>query len=99
MPVPVRVRGGPRSRRLLVRRVLDQEWSASAAAEAAGCSERTVYKWIARYRVEGEAVGKRTRNNASNSQVTPAQRRKTRRTKGKATSGFEPLYTALQAVA
>jgi len=45
----------PRSRQLLVRRVLEQEWSASAAAEAAGCSERTVYKWIARYRVEGEA--------------------------------------------
>jgi transposase InsO family protein len=45
----------PRSRQLLVQRVLEQEWSPVAAAEAAGCSTRTVFKWLARYRAEGEA--------------------------------------------
>jgi transposase InsO family protein len=45
----------PRSRRLLVQRVVEEGWSPAAAAEAAGCSTRTAYKWLARYRSEGEA--------------------------------------------
>jgi leucine-zipper of insertion element IS481/Integrase core domain len=45
----------PCSRRLLVQRVLEQGWLPAAAAEAAGCSTRTAYKWLARYRAEGEA--------------------------------------------
>src|SRR4051794_31033656 len=40
----------PHSRRLLVRRVLDEGWMVSAAAEAAGCSRRTASKWLARAR-------------------------------------------------
>jgi transposase InsO family protein len=44
----------PRSRQLLVQRVLEEDWRPAAAAEAAGCSTRTVYKWLARYRAEGE---------------------------------------------
>lgn len=43
----------PKSRRLLVDRVLEQGWSVTAAAEAAGVSERTVYRWLKRWRVEG----------------------------------------------
>jgi transposase len=43
----------PNSRRLLVDRVLEQGWSVAAAAEAAGVSERTVYRWLARWRQEG----------------------------------------------
>ncbi len=39
----------------MVRRVLEQGWSRTQAAEAAGVSERTCSKWITRYRAEGEA--------------------------------------------
>src|SRR5205807_1622338 len=41
----------PNSRRLLVERVIDQGWSVSAAA--AGISERTVYRWLRRWRQDG----------------------------------------------
>src|SRR6266516_3852475 len=43
----------PNSRRLLVERVMEQGWSVSAAAAAAGISERTVYRWLRRWRQEG----------------------------------------------
>jgi transposase InsO family protein len=45
----------PNSRRLLVERVLEQGWSVTAAAEAAGVTERTVYRWLGRWRREGGA--------------------------------------------
>src|SRR3954452_16406060 len=45
----------PRSRRLLVDRVLVEGWSLVEAAAAAGVSERTAWKWVARSRREGEA--------------------------------------------
>ncbi|HSK16158.1 MAG TPA: IS481 family transposase [Gaiellaceae bacterium] len=45
----------PRSRRLLVDRVLVEGWSLAAAAAAAGVSERTGWKWVDRFRREGEA--------------------------------------------
>ena len=44
----------PKSRRLLVDR-LEGECSLTEAAEAAGVSERTAAKWLARWRAEGEA--------------------------------------------
>jgi len=44
----------PKSRRLLVERVLEQGWSLREAAEAAGVSERTGRKWVSRFRAEGE---------------------------------------------
>jgi transposase InsO family protein len=43
----------PHSRALLVHRVLQEGWPVSAVAMAFGISERTVYKWLARYRAEG----------------------------------------------
>ena len=43
----------PNSRRLLIERVIDEGWSVSAAAAAAGISERTVYRWLERFRQEG----------------------------------------------
>jgi transposase InsO family protein len=43
-----------KGRELLVDRVLVAGWSLSAAAEAAGISERTARKWLARHRAEGE---------------------------------------------
>jgi transposase InsO family protein len=45
----------PKSRRLLVERVLERGWSVAAAAEAAGVTERTVWRWLRRWREEGEA--------------------------------------------
>ena len=38
----------------MVLRVLERGWSLAEAAEAAGVSERTCSKWVARYRAEGE---------------------------------------------
>jgi transposase InsO family protein len=45
----------PNSRRLLVLRVRERQWSVMAAAEAAGISERSAYRWLARFREEGES--------------------------------------------
>ena len=45
----------PSSRLLLVRRVLFEGWSYPAAAEGAGVSERTVAKWVRRFREAGIA--------------------------------------------
>jgi transposase InsO family protein len=42
-------------RRLLVKRVCEQQVALGQAARAAGVSERTAAKWVARYRREGEA--------------------------------------------
>src|SRR5215469_3376833 len=44
----------PNSRRLLVRRIEEEDWSLVAAAEAAGISERSARKWLDRWRTEGE---------------------------------------------
>jgi transposase InsO family protein len=44
----------PHSRLLIVERVLVEGWTVAAAAAAAGVSERTGAKWLARYRSEGE---------------------------------------------
>jgi transcriptional regulator with XRE-family HTH domain len=42
-----------KGRELLVARVESQGWSLTEAAEAAGVSDRTASKWLARYRAEG----------------------------------------------
>jgi transposase-like protein len=39
----------------MARRVIEQQWSLTEAAAAAGVSDRTCRKWVRRYRVEGEA--------------------------------------------
>jgi transposase InsO family protein len=41
-------------RRLLCRRVVEQQWTLTKAAEAAEVSVRCARKWVARYRTEGE---------------------------------------------
>lgn len=45
----------PYSRALLVRRVRWLGWTVRAAAEAAHISQRTAYKWLARFRKEGRS--------------------------------------------
>jgi transposase len=46
---------GPKGRLTMVLRVVERGWSLTQAAEAAGVSERTCWKWVGRYRAEGEA--------------------------------------------
>lgn len=45
----------PRGRRLLVDRVLVEGWAAARVAEAAGVSRASVYKWVRRFQLEGQA--------------------------------------------
>jgi transposase InsO family protein len=45
----------PAGRLLLCERVLHLDWRVKVAADAAGCSERTAFKWLARFRSEGRA--------------------------------------------
>ena len=42
-----------KGRELLIERVAHAGWSLSAAAEAAGISDRTARKWLSRHRLEG----------------------------------------------
>ena len=49
----------PKSRALIARRVLDEGWSLAAAAAAAGVSEPTARKWVARARA-GESLEDRS---------------------------------------
>ena len=44
----------PFGRRLLVDRVLIDGWPAATAAEMLGVSRATAYKWLRRYRTEGQ---------------------------------------------
>jgi transposase InsO family protein len=46
---------GPKGRLTMVLRVVEQEWSVTEAAAAAGVSDRTCSKWVDRYLGEGEA--------------------------------------------
>jgi transposase InsO family protein len=45
----------PASRRLLVDRIVFEGWTVQEAADAAGVSQRTTYRWLARWR-EGDVV-------------------------------------------
>jgi transposase InsO family protein len=45
----------PSSRRLIAHRVIDEGWTLTAAAEAAGVSVPTARKWVRRYREAGES--------------------------------------------
>jgi transposase len=55
MEIHANARTCPNSRKLLVQRIEEEGWSLMAAAEAAGISERSTRKWLARWRAEGEA--------------------------------------------
>jgi transposase InsO family protein len=74
MNIHKNARTTPQSRALLVHRVLREHWPVSAVALAFGVSERTVYKWLARYRTEG-AAGLRDRRSVAHRRphaLTPA---------------------------
>jgi transposase InsO family protein len=63
MKLHANARTCPNSRRLLVKRIEEQGWPPTEAAEAAGVSGRTASKWLARWRAEGER-GLRDRSSA-----------------------------------
>jgi transposase len=63
MKLHANARTCPNSRRLLVHRIEDHGWSVTAAAEAAGVSGRTAFRWLARWRAEGR-VGLLDRSSA-----------------------------------
>ena len=54
MEVHARAPLSPIGRRFVVDRVIEHGWSVRSAAEAAGVTERTVFRWLARFRAEGE---------------------------------------------
>ena len=56
MNVHKNARMTPLGRVLLVRRVVEEGWRMADAAEAAGVSVRTGFKWLARWRTCGEAT-------------------------------------------
>lgn len=49
----------PFQRELLCRRVVEEGWTVEDAADAAGCSQRTAYRWLARWRA-GEQMTDRS---------------------------------------
>lgn len=55
MNIHKNARTTPRSRALLIHRVLVEHWPAAQVARSLGVSVRTVYKWLARYRALGTA--------------------------------------------
>jgi transposase InsO family protein len=55
MKLHANARTCPKRRRLLVRRVREGGWSVTKAAMAAGVSDGTVYRWLERFRAEGES--------------------------------------------
>jgi transposase InsO family protein len=55
MEVHARAPLSPIGRGRVVDRVMCEGWSVAAAAEAAGVTERTVYRWLARWRGQGAA--------------------------------------------
>jgi transposase InsO family protein len=75
MKLHANARTCPNSRKLLVGRIEEEGWSLMVAAEAAGISERTAAKWMARWRAEGEA-GLADRSSAPRRRPTqlPAER-------------------------
>jgi transposase InsO family protein len=55
MNIHKNARTTPRSRAMLIHRVLVERWPVAEVAVSFGVSERTVYKWVARYRAHGTA--------------------------------------------
>ncbi len=75
MKLHANARTCPKSRRLIVRRVLEEGWTLAAAANAAGVSDRTARKWLSRFQAEGEAgLHDRSSRPASSPSRTPAER-------------------------
>jgi transposase InsO family protein len=93
----------PNSRRLLIQRVTEEGWSVSDAAAAAGISQRTVYRWLGRWRDQGsEGLHDRSSRPLCSPRQLPAQRvqaiRSLRRLRMTAAEIAEVLGLALSTV-
>lgn len=84
----------PFSRELMIERIRNQGWTVARAAEAAGVSERTAYKWLARYRGGGTAalhnarpVPRRLRHRLPQSQIALIESLRRQRLSGPAIAG------------
>lgn len=64
MNIHKNARTTPRSRAMLIHRVLVERWPVAEVALSFGVSERTVYKWLARFRTHG-AAGLQDRSSAA----------------------------------
>jgi transposase len=62
----------PASRDLMCRRVREDGWTVEDAADAAGCCERTCYRWLARFDA-GDAMTDRSSAPRRVSGRTPAE--------------------------
>lgn len=71
----------PVQRRLLVTRVLEEHWTVAEAADAAGVSERTAYRWVRRWRDGDDELADRS----------SAPKRVPRRTSAKVEQAIETL--------
>jgi len=56
MNVHANAKLSPKGRLVMCRRVVEEGWSLTEAAEAAGVSERSCATWVGRFRAEGEAA-------------------------------------------
>lgn len=45
----------PRGRAVMIKRIEEEGWPVARAALASGVSRRTAYRWLARFRSQGEA--------------------------------------------
>jgi len=93
----------PNSRRLLIERVIEEGWSVPDAAAAAGISERTVYRWLGRWRQDGaQGLLDRSSRPLCSPRQLPAQRvqaiRSLRRLRMTAAEIAEVLGLALSTV-
>jgi transposase InsO family protein len=64
----------PSSRRLICQRVLEEGWTLTQAAEAAGCSVRTAAKWLQRFREGDEQLLDRSSRPRRSPARVPADR-------------------------
>jgi len=64
----------PSGRLLLCTRVIEERWTVAEAADAAGCSERTWFKWLSRFRAEGP-TGLQDRSSRPHTIVATAPKR------------------------
>jgi len=95
MNVHRRAKTHPWSRELLVHRVLEERWSRSEAAVAAGVSVRTVAKWLRRFKLEGQA-GLRDRSSRPSRSPTATPERLRRRIEELRRAGMTAEVIALQ---
>ncbi len=94
MDIHKNARSCPASRELLVRRVLQEGWSVPRAAEAAGLSVRTAYKWLRRYRAEGRSglADRSSRPRRQPSRTPEARRRQILALRRKRMTGAEIAF-------